>query len=84
MKPVVIHVHVDGPTACGKTAVLAAIRRALESEGYCCASPDLDAEMRMIRPGDLVAAPRRQKTVIVLSEQNHPRPPQDMAQRAGA
>lgn len=86
MKPTIINVHVSGPTASGKTAVLAKIRKALEDEGFCCASPDLDAEARMMRPGDLEAAPRRQKTVVVLSEENCPRPPvmpEDQAQCRG-
>lgn len=71
--PVIINVQVSGPTASGKTAVLAKIRKALEAEGYSCASPDLDSEARMVaRPGDLEAAPKRHKTVVILSEENIP------------
>ena len=72
--PNVIHVNVSGITASGKTAILSRIRKALELEGYCCASPHLDAENRMRSPDDIRELAIARDTVVILSESNVPRP----------
>ena len=71
-RPVIIYVEVSGATATGKTAVMARIRNALNGDGYTVASPDLELEGRAARPQDILAAPSRHRTVVVLSETNLP------------
>ena len=74
MLPDIIHVQVIGPTASGKTAIASLIRKALQAEGVCVASPSLDAEARATGPvGGIPAAPSRRERVVVIGEQNTPR-----------
>jgi molybdopterin-guanine dinucleotide biosynthesis protein len=73
MLPDIIHIQVIGPTASGKTAIASLIRKALQAEGLCVASPSLDAEARTSPVDGLPAAPSRRERVVVIGEQNIPR-----------
>lgn len=84
MKPTIIYIEVSGQTASGKSGVMELIRSALSADGYSVASPDLDSEARLCSNPTY---PNRQRTVIVLSEENIPRQrgelPQQQRQPSG-